>query len=104
MTKTYVICSCLVGDNTILSMLARNPRIIDPYVPLHPADLKLNDLPVEILDTNLDVVKGYFTSKAWSAVKKSGIKGKDQYSFKGTSLENGKALTFQLICCSFRFM
>ena len=36
------------------------------------ADLRLHNLPDEILDVNIDVVKHYFSNKAWSAVKKSG--------------------------------
>jgi hypothetical protein len=47
--------------------------MIDPYIPLEVADLRLHNLPDEILDANLDVVKHYFSNKAWSAVKKSGI-------------------------------
>lgn len=53
-------------------MLVRNPQVIDPYVHLEVADLRLHNLPDEILDVNLDVVKHYFSNKAWSAVKKSG--------------------------------
>lgn len=55
-------------------MLVRNPQMIDPYVPIDVTDLKLHNLPGEILDVNdLDVVKRYFSNKAWAAVKKSGI-------------------------------
>ena len=68
-----VLLYSLAGDHNILTMLVRNPRMIDPYIPLEVADLRLHNLPDEILDANLDVVKHYFSNKAWSAVKKSGI-------------------------------
>jgi hypothetical protein len=48
--------------------------MIDPYVLLDVADLKLHNLPNEILDIDdLDAVQSYFSNKAWSALKKSGI-------------------------------
>lgn len=46
--------------------------MIDPYIPLEMSDLRLHDLPDEVLDVNVDAVKHYFSNKAWSAVKKSG--------------------------------
>ena len=59
-------------DHKILTMLVQNHQVIDLYVHLEVADLRLHNLPDEILDVNLDVVKHYFSNKAWSAVKKSG--------------------------------
>ena len=67
-----VLLYSFAGDNKILTTLVRNPRMIDAYVPLELADLRLHNLPDEILDVNIDPVKNYFSNKAWAAIKKSG--------------------------------
>ena len=54
-------------------MVVQNPKMIDPYVLLDVADLKLHNLPNEILDIDdLDAVQCDFSNKAWSALVKLG--------------------------------
>ena len=61
-----------LGDEKILEWIMADTDTCSTTTPIGIEDLHLENSADELVDADIDVVKDYFTTDAWCAIKQSG--------------------------------